>query len=71
MDLPKNLQDNHSKRDEEGQVIPNIQETKGSGNEERPIESWGQNLPESGRFFSFPVAMLRTNGKPSKQGRLL
>ncbi|MGG4446168.1 hypothetical protein HPY28_02280 [Brevibacillus sp. HB1.2] len=41
MDLPKNLQDNHSKHDEEGQVIPNIQETKGSGNEERPIESWG------------------------------
>ncbi|MGG4455058.1 hypothetical protein [Brevibacillus porteri] len=37
MDLP---QDNLS-HDEEGQVIPNIQETKGSGNEEQPIESWG------------------------------
>ncbi|MDC0759716.1 MULTISPECIES: hypothetical protein [Brevibacillus] len=41
MDLPKTLQDNHSKQDEEGQVIPNFQETKGSDNEERPIESWG------------------------------
>ncbi|BAH43574.1 hypothetical protein BBR47_25970 [Brevibacillus brevis NBRC 100599] len=41
MDLPKNLQDNHLKHDEEGQVIPNIQDNKDSSNEERPIESWG------------------------------
>jgi hypothetical protein len=41
MDLPKNLQDNHSKHDEEGQDIQNLRATKGSGNEEQPIESWG------------------------------
>ncbi|WP_016740417.1 MULTISPECIES: hypothetical protein [Bacillales] len=41
MDLPKNLRGNHLKHDEEGQSIPNIQDTKGSSNEERSIESWG------------------------------
>ncbi|WP_429845212.1 hypothetical protein [Brevibacillus sp. FIR094] len=41
MNLSKNSQDNLPKHDEEGQVIPTMQETKSSGNEERPIESWG------------------------------
>lgn len=41
MDLPKNLQGNHSRQDEEGQDIQNEQGAKVSGKEEQPIESWG------------------------------
>lgn len=41
MDMPKNLKDNHSKQDEEGQVIQSLQDTTGSGDEEQAIESWG------------------------------
>ncbi|TQK63661.1 hypothetical protein FB479_103531 [Brevibacillus sp. AG162] len=41
MDLPKKLQGNQSRQDEEGQDIKNLLATKDSGNEEQPIESWG------------------------------
>lgn len=41
MDMPKNLQDKHSKRDEEGQLIKSLPDAKGSGAEEQAIESWG------------------------------
>ncbi|WP_167385107.1 hypothetical protein [Brevibacillus formosus] len=41
MDMPKNLKGNHSKQDEEGQVIQSLPDTKGSSNEEQAIESWG------------------------------
>lgn len=41
MDMQKKLHGNHSKHDEEGQVIQNLPDAKGSSPEEQVIESWG------------------------------